>query len=121
MTFFKLLTGVAAVAAVFAAASTGAEAAKRKSTTAQTIGEAMHTARVERGFVCYSDHYHYGSSGNQSSKRAAEAAAISAWSSFVDFEYGSAWANFRKAGSKKMTCSNGSGGWDCSVEARPCR
>lgn len=119
MTFLQVLTGVCA-AVVVVAISSGAEAA-RKSTQAETIGEAMHSARIERGFVCYTDHFHYGSSGNQSSKKAAEIAAISAWSSFVDFEYGSAWANFRKAGSKKMTCSQGSGGWDCSVEARPCR
>lgn len=99
----------------------GADAAKhRKSTQAETIGEAMHTARIERGYVCYADHFHYGS-GSGSSKRAAQANAVSSWSSFVDLEYGSAWAIFAKAGSKKISCSPGSGGWDCSVEARPCR
>lgn len=121
MTLTRILTAVAAVALGFAAATGAADAAKRKSTQAQTIGEAMHDARVERGFVCYSDHFHYGSSGNQPSRRAAEASAIGSWSSFVDLEYGSAWANFRKAGSKKMSCTQGSGGWDCTVEARPCR
>lgn len=125
MTFSKVLTAAVALAAVLAVAESAEAAKKRiargKSTQAQTIGEAMHDARIERGFVCYSDHFHYGSSGNQPTRKAAEAAAISSWASFVDLEYGSAWANFRRAGSKKMTCSQGSGGWDCSVEARPCR
>lgn len=99
----------------------GAAFAAPKSTSPETIGEYLHAARRERGFVCYSDHYHYGSSSAQSSKKAAEAAAISSWSSFVDFEYGSAWASYSKSGSKKMTCSQSTSGWDCSVEARPCR
>ena len=120
MTFTKAVAGVLTIAALVAASAT-AEAARKKSTQPQTIGEALHSARVERGLVCYTDHFHYGSSGGHSKRRAAEAAAISAWASFVDFEYGSAWASYRRAGSKKMSCSQGSGGWDCSVEARPCR
>lgn len=119
MTFTKVFSGILAVVALFAAGH--AEAARKKSLQAETVGEAMHDARYERGYVCYSDHFHYGSSSGKATKRQAEQAAVSAWSSFVDFEYGSAWASYRKAGSKKMTCSQGSGGWGCSVEARPCR
>lgn len=98
-----------------------AEAAKKRTAAAgAAVSGLWHDARRERGFICYTDHFHYGSSGNQSSRRAAEAEAIGSWSSFVDLEYGGAWARFAKAGSKKMTCTQGSGGWDCSVEARPC-
>ncbi len=120
MTFTKAFTGVLGIAALLAAAGS-AEAARKKSLEPQTIGEYMHDARRERGYVCYSDHFHYGSSSGQPTKKQAEAAAISSWAAFVDLEYGSAWASYRKAGSKKMTCSQGSGGWECSVEARPCR
>lgn len=120
MTFTKAFTGVLAIAALFAAAGS-AEAARKKSVQPETIGEYMHDARVERGYVCYSDHFHYGSSSGQATRKQAEAAAISSWASFVDLEYGSAWASYKKAGSRKMTCSQGSGGWECSVEARPCR
>jgi len=120
MTFMKAFTGALAIAALFAAAGS-AEAARKKSLQPETIGEAMHDARFERGYVCYSDHFHYGSSSGEPTKRQAEMAAISAWSAFVDLEYGSAWASYRKAGSKKMTCSQSGGGWGCSVEARPCR
>lgn len=124
MTFMKVLTGalaLAAVAAVAAPADAARKAGGRSSAVSAAIANALHTARYERGFVCYSDHYHYGSSGLKATRVQAERAAISAWSSFVDFEYGSAWANFGRAGSKKMSCSQGSGGWDCSVEARPCK
>lgn len=120
MTLSKILTGMIAVAAVCALASSADAAKHRKSTQAATIGEAMHSARIERGYVCYSDHYHYGSGGG-SSRRAAQANAVASWSSFVDLEYGSAWASFAKAGSKKVSCSQVLSGWDCSVEARPCR
>lgn len=115
MTSTKLFMGAAIAASLLFAGA--AEA--RKSTQAETIGEAMHSARIERGYVCYTDHYHYGS-GSGSSKKAAQANAISSWSSFVDLEYGSAWAMFSKAGSKKISCTQGSS-WECSVEARPCR
>lgn len=123
MKLSKAVTAAAALAAVFVVTGE-ADAAKRhvvrKSTEAETIGEAMHTARIERGYVCYSDHWHYGA-GSGDNRKAAERAAVSSWSSFVDLEYGSAWAIFAKAGSKKMSCSQGSGKWECSVEARPCR
>ena len=82
---------------------------------------APHDARYERGFICYTDHFHYGSSAGQASRRAAEIAAAGSWESFVDFEYGSAWARFSKAGSKGFKCEQSGGGWGCSVEARPCR
>lgn len=120
---------VAAVLAIVAIPATNAGAAKRPPAhptvapfnNAKLLADAPHDARFERGYVCFIDHFHYGSSGTKPAKGAAVAAAISSWSSFVDFEYGGAWANFRKAGSRKVSCTAGSGGFDCSAEARPCQ
>lgn len=69
---------------------------------------------------CFKDHYHYGSSGPQASRKAAEAAAIQSWADFVSFEYGNAYGNFKIAQSKGMNCSESGGSWSCSLEARPC-
>ncbi len=80
-----------------------------------------HDWRKERGMNCFVDHFHYGSSTTQPTRAKAERDAINSWSSFTDFEYGSNWARYGKAGSKKMTCKQGGGGWECNVEARPCR
>lgn len=110
----------------FAALTAGllATAAATFSVTPATADEsglaASHTWRKERGRVCFADHWHYGS-GSGRTRKAAERDAIVAWASFVDFEYGSNWARFAKAASKKMSCSPSSSGWDCSLEARPCR
>ena len=80
----------------------------------------MHDLRKEKGRLCMSDHYHTGG-GTGSTRKAAEADAIKSWQSFTDFEYGSDWARFSKASGKGMSCSQGSSGWDCNVEARPCK
>lgn len=80
----------------------------------------MHDLRVEKGKLCYSDHYHYGGSSAKASKKAAEADAIAAWESFTDMEYGNRWSNFRYAASRSVNCSQGSSGWGCEIEARPC-
>jgi hypothetical protein len=80
-----------------------------------------HDLRREGGRTCFSDHYHYGSGGGPT-KAAAQKAAIGSWASFTDFEYGSDWARFSRAASKGMNCSrSGSGGFDCQLEARPCK
>ena len=81
----------------------------------------MHDLRRERGRICMSDHWHYGTSGPQKSKSRARRVAIRAWASFVDLEYGSDWARWGRAGSKKAGCSRSSGSWNCDVEARPCK
>jgi hypothetical protein len=75
-----------------------------------------HDLRRERGRICFSDHWHYGS-GTGPTIKAAQADAIKSWASFTALEYGSDWARFSRAASKKMTCSGGS----CSLEARPCK
>jgi len=81
----------------------------------------MHNLRKERGRLCMSDHWHYGTSGPQKSKSRARRAAIRSWASFTAMEYGTDWARWGRAKSKKAGCSRASGSWECSVEARPCR
>ncbi len=82
---------------------------------------AMHDMRREGGRLCFTDHFHYGSSAGQKSKKAAEAAAIASWADFTAFEYGSAWARWGRSASKQLKCSNSSGGWGCDASSRPCR
>src|SRR5262245_60337152 len=82
---------------------------------------AMHDMRREGGRLCMSDHWHYGSSGSQPTKTAAQRAAIASWQDFTDLEYGRAWARFSRAASRRIGCSQGGGGWNCDAEARPCR
>ena len=80
----------------------------------------MHDLRKEGGRTCFTDHYHYGS-GSGATKAAAQKDAIGSWASFTDFEYGSDWARFTRAASKGISCTKGSGGFDCQIQARPCK
>jgi hypothetical protein len=82
---------------------------------------AMHSMRREGGRLCMADHWHYGSSGSQGSKAAAQRAAVASWQDFTDLEYGRAWARFSRAASKRIGCSRSGTGWSCDAEARPCR
>ena len=86
----------------------------------QTGFASMHDQARVGGKMCMTDHYHYGS-GSGASKAAAQKAAIQSWASFTDFEYGSDWARFGKAVGKRVSCNPSSAGYDCQVEARPCR
>jgi hypothetical protein len=70
--------------------------------------------------TCMLDHFHDGS-GTGKSRSQAERAAILAWTEFTAFEYGGVWGRYGNAVSKKMNCSQSSAGWNCAVEARPCR
>ena len=81
----------------------------------------LHDLRREGGRTCFLDHYHYGSSSGMPSRRTAEIDALKAWSTFVDFEYGSDWARVPRAASKSIRCENSGGSWGCQIEARPCR
>jgi hypothetical protein len=90
--------------------------------SAQESGLAsMHAWRREGGRTCMSDHWHYGSSGSQRTKAAAQRAAIRSWQDFTDLEYGRAWARFSRAASRRMGCSRSNAGWSCDAEGRPCR
>ncbi len=92
------------------------------SATADQTGLAsIHTLRRERGRLCMADHWHYGSSSAHSSRRAAQRDAIHSWQDFTDLEYGSDWARFSRAASRKVGCSKSGAGWSCNAEGRPCR
>lgn len=80
----------------------------------------IHDLRREGGKICLVGHYHYGN-GTGTSRKLAEKVAISSWSSFTALEYGSDWARFYRAASKKISCSKAAGVVNCAVEARPCR
>lgn len=105
------------VVAVMAATSVGVPASWADETGLADI----HVLRREHGRLCMADHWHYGSSGVHRSRRVARRAAIRAWQDFVDLEYGSSWARYYRAHSRRMRCSRASGGWSCDVEGRPCR
>jgi hypothetical protein len=89
---------------------------------AQEVAD-IHEQRRERGSVCFTDHYHYGSSSGVANKKAAQAAAIKSWADFVNFEYGGAWTSWARSGSKSVKCSQAGigGAWSCDVSSRPCR
>ena len=89
---------------------------------AQEVAD-IHEQRRERGVVCFTDHFHYGSSSGLASKGAAQSSAIRSWADFVDFEYGGRWTSWGASGSKSVKCGReGLGGpWGCEVSSRPCR
>ncbi len=111
----KVLLGLIVVAAATGAAYVPPAAAD------QTGLASIHTLRREGGRLCMADHFHYGSSGVQRSRAAAQRAAIRSWQDFTDLEYGSDWARYGRAASKGLSCSPGSGGWTCDASGRPCR
>ena len=78
-------------------------------------------ADAARRTACMTDHFHYGSSTGRRTKKVAEREAIQSWADFTAFEYGAAWASFRKARSTAVRCSQDPSGWSCSVEGVPCR
>lgn len=79
-----------------------------------------HTLRKEGGRLCMADHFHSGS-GDGANKAAARVQAIKSWASFVDFEYGSAWARFGRAASVTTKYTKAEKGWTATIEARPCK
>ncbi len=105
------------VVAVIAATSVDMPQASADETGLASI----HTLRRERGRLCMADHWHYGSSGVHRSRRAAQREAIRSWQDFTDLEYGSSWARFYRAHSRRVNCSRSGGGWTCNAEGRPCR
>ncbi len=71
--------------------------------------------------ICFSDHYHDGSSSGHKSRDAAEAAAVKTWQNFTAWEYGSAWGNFWIAANRGVKCDQSGGAWSCHVQAKACR
>lgn len=91
------------------------------SALADETGIAVIHAWVKIGSkTCFTDHFHYGS-GRGPTQSHARAAAVNAWIWPTDMEYGSSWADYRLAVSKKMSCTRSGSGWTCDTEARPCR
>ena len=84
--------------------------------------QTLHDERRVGKLSCMVDHYHFGSSKGQTSKKAAEADAVGSWSDFVDFEYGSAYGSWKASVGKSVDCAkDGSGLWGCTLSSRPCR
>jgi len=84
----------------------------------QTLHDEVRVGKLS----CMVDHYHFGSSKGQASKKAAEAEAAASWSDFVDFVYGSAYTSWKSSVGKSVECAkDGSGSWGCIVSSRPCR
>jgi hypothetical protein len=81
----------------------------------------LHDLRREGNKLCMSDHSHSGTGSGEPTRARAEIAAQRSWSSFTALEYGDHWGSPALASGKTMSCSQGSGGWSCDFEARPCR
>ena len=112
----------ACLAALLAVPGGVAEAQSKRAQEAQESGVAtIHTwVKVGRK-TCMLDHYHDGS-GNGRTRKDAERAAITAWSEFTAWEYGTPWARYTIAESRQTTCTPQSkDAWSCAVQARPCR
>jgi hypothetical protein len=85
------------------------------------LAQALHDMRRVGGRTCLVDHYHDGS-GSGATRTQAQASAISAWSGFTAWEYGSSWGRYGLAISRSMNCSKDmSGGWSCQTSAIACR
>ena len=118
----NLKTSFAVLIAACALATSAHSAAAQKAGAAVTGLAAMHDMRREKGRLCFTDHFHHGSSAGQPSKAAAMKEAVASWGGFTALEYGNEWASFNKAGSKTAKCTQStSGSWGCEIEARPCR
>jgi len=84
------------------------------------IAEIHQWVKVGRK-TCMLDHFHDGS-GIGATRKQAEKAAITAWTEFTVWEYGTPWGRYTVAENRKMDCSRQSASsWSCAVQARPCR
>jgi hypothetical protein len=81
--------------------------------------ETFHDEQAEGGVCCFPEHYHTGTSTSQNTRAEAVNVAIESWEDFVWIEYGADYAHYSLAHSKSMDCSS-SGGWACTIHARPC-
>ncbi len=85
------------------------------------VATSLHASMRVGKKICLVDHSHAGSSSGLATEKAAKAAAIDSWASFTAWEYGTDWANFRKAIRVSMRCNQASGGWGCDLDANPCK
>jgi hypothetical protein len=85
------------------------------------VATSLHASMRVGNKLCLIDHSHAGSSSGLPTVAAAKNEAIKAWSGFTAWEYGTDWANIRKAIRVSMRCSQSSGGWGCDLDANPCK
>jgi hypothetical protein len=81
----------------------------------------LHDLRREGKKICMVDHSHNGSSSGLATRAQAEAAALRNWADFTALEYGGHWGSPLLASDKSMKCGQGSSGWSCDFDARPCK
>lgn len=79
-----------------------------------------HDTRREGGRLCVLGHTH-GGSGDGGTKSVALIAALKVYVDTTTDEYGSDWASWSKAGSKRVSYTKTADGWTAAVEGRPCR
>ena len=80
---------------------------------------APHSWRFVGNKICFDEHTHVGGADGRT-KRAAHKAAIREWREFTAWEYGSVWANYRRASNKIVSYTKAKVGWSARVEALPC-
>jgi hypothetical protein len=115
------LIAAACIVSVFQIGDSDAATKQQRLEAAMNDGVMWSKVRGPGNTLCFADHYHFGSGTVQPTKAKAQADAAAAWAGFVDFEYGAAYADARIAVSKTFKCGKESGGYKCSLEARPCR
>lgn len=84
------------------------------------VAQTLHSIVRIGGRRCTADHYHDGS-GSGRTQAAALRSAISAWSGFTAWEYGSSWGSWGAAARKSVRCTRAAGGYSCDISAMPCR
>ncbi len=80
----------------------------------------MHAWQKIGSKTCMVDHEHDGS-GNGATQQLAMAAAVKAWESFTDLEYGSDWASFANSVGKRVSCGRYLTDISCQISSRACR
>lgn len=113
MTRSICLAGLAAMVLMLTAASGRADDTG--------VAQTLHDIRREGKRLCLSSHFHDGSSAGLATRKAAEVEAVRAWAEFTAFEYGTDWAYWARAASKRMSCAQSGATWGCQVEARACK
>jgi hypothetical protein len=81
----------------------------------------IHDLAMVGSKLCIVDHSHHGSGDVMPTKKSAELSAIRSWADFTALEYGTDWANYGLAVGKSASCQATSGGYQCSLDATPCR
>ena len=79
-----------------------------------------HPVRREGGRLCIVGHTH-GGTGGGGTKAVALIGAINAFVTTTTDEYGSDWAKWAKAASKRVIYTKAGDTWMADAEARPCK